>query len=255
MQPDVDRRRPGARQRCRGRPAGMRGQARHGLQAPGHGQHGDGTRHAGRVAEVVGADGQRAGRRRGAHRALPKLNARAHLRRLPLAAVAAELRAQLDAFTAAHGRAPDFIDGHQHVHALPGVRRLVIDAASALTPVAALRNTGCVPGPGFAVKRWLIAGTGGAAALRAMRRRGVAHNAALVGVYDFAEPDYRMLMRRWLRAVSAEGALLFCHPGAADAPGDPIAAARVREAAYLVSDDFAVDLREAGVALGRVWRR
>ena len=187
--------------------------------------------------------------------ALPKLIVQAHLRRLPLAAVAAELRAQLDAFAAAYGRAPDFIDGHQHVHALPGVRRLVLDAACALAPAAALRNTGRVPGPGAAVKRWLIAATGGAAALRALRRRGVAHNAALVGVYDFAEPDYRALVRRWLRAVPAEGALLFCHPGAADAPGDPIAAARVREAAYLASDDFAADLREAGVALGRVWRR
>ena len=186
--------------------------------------------------------------------ALPTLIVQAYLRRLPLAAIAAELRAQLDAFTAARGRAPDFIDGHQHVHALPGVRELVLDAACAAAPPLALRNTARVRGAGFAVKRRVIEATGGAAALRAMRRRSVPHNAVLVGVYDFADPDYRALVRRWLRAVPADGALLFSHPGAADAPGDPIAAARVREAAYLASDAFAADLRDAGVALGRVWR-
>ena len=138
--------------------------------------------------------------------------------------------------------------------ALPGVRALVLDAAFAAAPPLPLRNTARVRGAGFAVKRRIIEATGGAAALRALRRRGVPRNAVLVGVYDFADPDYRALVRRWLRAVPAEGALLFCHPGAADAPRDPIAAARVREAAYLASDAFAADLRDAGVALGRVWR-
>ena len=44
------------------------------------------------------------------------------LGRLPLDAVRAEIAAQLDAFEQHMGRAPDFVDGHQHVHALPGVR-------------------------------------------------------------------------------------------------------------------------------------
>jgi predicted glycoside hydrolase/deacetylase ChbG (UPF0249 family) len=39
----------------------------------------------------------------------------AHLGRLPLAAIGAELAAQWDAFVAATGRTPDFVDGHQHV--------------------------------------------------------------------------------------------------------------------------------------------
>ena len=186
---------------------------------------------------------------------LPKLIALAHLRRLPLAAIEAELRAQLDAFAAARGAPPDFIDGHQHVHALPGVRRLVLDAAAALGPRTAVRNTGRLPGPGNAVKRWLIAHTGGAALRRALVRRGLPHNAALLGVYDFADADYAALMRSWLAAVPPEGALLFCHPGAADAPGDAIAEARPREAAYLAGDGFAADLRAAGVVLGRVWQR
>ena len=57
-------------------------------------------------------------------------------------------------------------------------------------------------------------------------------------------------MRAWLRAVP-DGALLFCHPALGDPDaGDPIAAARQREMAYLASPDFAADLAEAGVSLG-----
>jgi hypothetical protein len=189
--------------------------------------------------------------------ALPRLIAAAHLRALPRAAVAAELAAQHDAFVDAVGRAPDFVDGHQHVHHLPGVRELLLAALPAFGDGVAVRNTGRVLGPGFGLKRRLIAGTGGRALQRALRRRGIAHNPALLGVYDFAPGGYRRRMQGWLAALPPEGALLFCHPGTGDERGvdDPIAAARVAEAAYLGGDAFVDDLRAARVTLGRVWRR
>ena len=186
--------------------------------------------------------------------ALPRLIVRAHLRRLPLAALREEIRAQVEAFVAGVGRGPDFIDGHQHVHHLPGIREQVIDAAAAITPRPPLRATGQVRGPGFAVKRLLIEATGGWSLGRALRERAWPHNTALLGVYDFAATDYGALMRRWLASVPPQGALLFCHPGDSTDPGDPIAASRRREAAYLGSDAFAHDLRAAGVSLGTVWR-
>ena len=76
------------------------------------------------------------------------------------------------------------------------------------------------------------------------------------GVYDFAEPDYRALMQRWLAALPAEGGLLFCHPGdhADGDPPDAIGVARAREIAYLGSTAFAEDLAAADVRLGRVWQ-
>ena len=185
---------------------------------------------------------------------LPRLIAAAHLRRLPLAALREELAAQLAAFTAATGRTPDYIDGHQHVHALPGVRDAVLAAAAALRPVPALRSTAKVAGPGFAVKRWLIESTGGRALGRALAARGLRHNRVLLGAYDFAQTDYRALMRHWLALTPAEGGLLFCHPGeAAEDPTDAIAAARVRELHYLAGDGFARDLAAAGVAIGPAW--
>jgi predicted glycoside hydrolase/deacetylase ChbG (UPF0249 family) len=185
---------------------------------------------------------------------LPRLIVQAHLRRLPRAALAAELAAQWAAFSTATRRGPAFVDGHQHVHHLPIVREVLLDAIARAPAGTAVRNTGRVPGPGFALKRALIAGTGGRALLRRLLALGVPHNAALLGVYDFAAADYRAWMTRWLAAVPADGALLFCHPGDADvAVDDAIAAARPREAAYLGSDRFTDDLAQAGVTLGRVW--
>jgi len=187
--------------------------------------------------------------------ALPRLIAQAHLRRLPLAAIADELQAQHAAFVRGAGCAPAFVDGHQHVHHLPGVRDGLLQwLAQARAPAPAVRATGHLPGPGFGFKRALIAGTGGRALARALDRRGLRHNASLFGVYDFKAPDYRALMRGWLAALPPSGALLFCHPARAAADdGDAIAAARARELAYLGSDAFGADLDAAGVRLAPAW--
>ncbi|HEX2215530.1 MAG TPA: ChbG/HpnK family deacetylase, partial [Xanthobacteraceae bacterium] len=61
---------------------------------------------------------------------------RALVRRLDTAALAAEIAAQFDAFTAAFGRPPAFVDGHQHVHLLPQVRTAVLTAIAARAPGA-----------------------------------------------------------------------------------------------------------------------
>lgn len=176
--------------------------------------------------------------------------AQAFLGRLP-AAVAGEFEAQLQRFIDVTGRPPAFIDGHQHVHALPGVRSFVLDAAARLG--VPLRNTGRLPGQGFAFKRRVIEACGGRALAAEMRSRGLSAAPALVGVYGFdPQADYRALMRGWLGSAP-DGALLFCHPaqGEPDA-GDVIGPARVREMAYLAGEAFAADLAEFGVTLSGV---
>lgn len=180
---------------------------------------------------------------------LPVLLLQAGVRALPLQAISKEWRAQWEAFVDSVGQVPDFIDGHQHVHHLPGVRDLIL---SQLPPGVAVRSTGCLLGPGFAFKRAVIAVTGGRRLARLLEQMGRAHNQALVGVYDFRESDYRMLMQRWLRRLPPQGALLFCHPGAGN---DSIAPARVREALYLGSSAFLDDLDNACVSLGHAWPR
>ncbi len=79
---------------------------------------------------------------------LPKLIARAHLSALPRAALRAEFDAQFDAFVAATGAPPRFVDGHQHVHHLPVVRNVVLDALARCPTQVAVRNTGLVLGSG-----------------------------------------------------------------------------------------------------------
>jgi predicted glycoside hydrolase/deacetylase ChbG (UPF0249 family) len=186
---------------------------------------------------------------------LPSCIAAAHLGCLPLAAIAEELAAQWAAFVAATGRAPDFVDGHQHVHHLPGVRKAVLEWLRRQPKPPALRSTGCVLGPGSLAKRLAIEWTGGRALARALaQQRGAAcvpSNSVLLGVYDFVVTDYRRLMRAWLANVPAAGGLIFCHPGqrSPDAAGDAIAAAREREWAYLASEAFAADLEAADVTL------
>ena len=49
-----------------------------------------------------------------------------------------EIAAQLDTFTQALGRAPAYIDGHQHVHQLPVVRTLLLEEIARRYPAAAL---------------------------------------------------------------------------------------------------------------------
>jgi predicted glycoside hydrolase/deacetylase ChbG (UPF0249 family) len=184
---------------------------------------------------------------------LGELIVKAHARLLPVQALTAEWRHQWQAFVQAFGRAPDYVDGHQHVHHLPQVREVVLSAHP-----PAVRATGHVCGPGHAFKRWVIEATGGAALQRQLQTLGLRHNTTLWGAYDFVEPDYRGLMRQWLRELPAQGALLFCHPGhtATESLGsdsDPIAPAREREWRYLRSDEFTDDLLQMGVRLGQAW--
>ncbi|MES3014007.1 MAG: ChbG/HpnK family deacetylase [Pseudomonadota bacterium] len=187
---------------------------------------------------------------------LPRLIVQAHLRLLPLSQVRNEVHAQLAAFNRAHGKPPAFIDGHQHVHHLPGLREIILDMVEHVQPIPAVRSTARVLGPGAAFKRRMIERTGGRALAAELAQRVIAHNPALLGAYDFVEPNYQALMRAWLAALPAEGGLLFCHPGTQldGDPPDPIGAARARELAYLGSVAFDADLAAADVRLGRVWQ-
>jgi predicted glycoside hydrolase/deacetylase ChbG (UPF0249 family) len=174
--------------------------------------------------------------------ALPWLVLRAHLGLLPRGALRGEFHAQLRAFGDATGAPPAYIDGHRHVHALPRVRELLLDAAEHMRPVPAVRSSARVLGPGEALRRGAIEWLGGRGLGRELVQRELAHNPALLGIHAAGTADYRALMRGWLAEVPPEGALLRCHPGAA------------YELAYLEGAAFAQDLADAGVVLGPVWR-
>jgi len=57
------------------------------------------------------------------------------------------LERQLDAFEDALGHGPDFLDSHQHLHQLPGVRQIMLQALKQRYPERAgwVRNTQYLP--------------------------------------------------------------------------------------------------------------
>ncbi|WP_298018867.1 ChbG/HpnK family deacetylase [uncultured Castellaniella sp.] len=169
----------------------------------------------------------------------------AYLRRLPQDQVRDSVARQLGLFRTLTGRSPDYVDGHQHVHQLPGVRDALLsilgaDAAAGLW----IRDTGR---PRLAGLPWrlrakarVIAGLGAAGLRRRARAAGFAQNAGFLGVYDFKGgiPAYEAWMSRWL-AQARDGDVLMCHPAWGGDPQDALAAQRQAEYAVLAGAPMA----------------
>jgi hypothetical protein len=183
---------------------------------------------------------------------LPGINAlgrRAARGDLPLDAIAREVAAQFDHFIAALGRPPAFVDGHQHAHALPGIREIVLAETARRAPRAWVRD--CVDGL-FAMLARPFAGKalGSAWHSRGMRAAAAAHglrcNDGFAGHYGFAG-DYAAIFPKFLRAPG-EMHLVMCHPGAGTRADDTIAAARIVEAAALDTLPIATLAAKHGLA-------
>src|SRR5258706_13760889 len=72
----------------------------------------------------------------------PKLLRAGLLGRLDPEIIRAELMVQLAAFADMFGRAPDFVDGHQHAQLFPGVRDAFLMAVKQAAPGAWVRQSG-----------------------------------------------------------------------------------------------------------------
>ncbi len=192
--------------------------------------------------------------------ALGQLIIRALTGRLDLGAVAAELEAQLDAFEAALGRPPDFLDGHHHVHQLAGIRKIVVQAVRRRYPSATFYVRNCSDrivatfGHGCQIGRSFVIGGLGSGFANLLRENGIATNTAFRGVRSFvAAENYGDLFAGWLRAIP-DGALIMCHPGQVDASlaaRDSVTAPREAEFAFLAGPGAATALEQAGVQVQR----
>lgn len=158
--------------------------------------------------------------------------------------IAAEIARQLDAFEDRLGRPPDFIDGHQHVHVLPGVRRAVLEAV--MRRYAAGRvylrdpadSAAAIRARGVAVGKALTIAALALGFRRAALRRGIPVNRGFSGVapFDPARDFGADLQRFLLRPGPAH--LVMCHPGFIDDELkrlDPVVATRPIEHAALAA--------------------
>ncbi len=179
------------------------------------------------------------------------------LRNVPLAEIDAEIELQIARFKAYYGALPAHIDGHHHVHQLPGIRDLVIRHAARLRipyvrscadPMARVMQRGIATGKALTI------GAFAAALERRARAAGVATNAGFSGVYDFGAPGRPIdhLFQGFLRGAG-ENALLMCHPGYVDAALaglDPVTTPREAEQRFLASDAWPEMIARAGLELG-----
>ena len=165
------------------------------------------------------------------------------LRRLDREMIHAELVAQLAAFGELFGRAPDYVDGHQHVQLFPRVRDAFIDAVKTGAPDAWVRQCGrALPlGQRLGQPKAFLLDTLSAGFRARAQRAEVAFNPGFSGAYDFTrESDFGRHMRGFLDGLP-DGGLIMCHPGFVDdtlLQLDPLTHQREREHAYLAGEAF-----------------
>ena len=177
--------------------------------------------------------------------------------RLQRAALESAIARQFDAFEQALGRAPDYIDGHQHVHQFGRVRDALIREIQRRYAAAPpwLRSTRPPPGVRDRKARG-IAWLGDRGLRTRAAAAGLALSPWLVGVYDFRAANaadravYREHVSRWID-LGPDASVLMCHPSSRAEPGDPIGAARTMEYAHLGGTEFGAALHRAHITLVR----
>lgn len=147
---------------------------------------------------------------------------RAYAGLLESAVIEREITAQLDAFERHWGKAPDFIDSHQHVNQLPGVREPLLALILQRYPKHQpwLRHTGRCARASAPVRPWafkpaLIEALGAVELHRQALGQGLRQNRSLLGVYGFDadEKGYGLMLQLWLQQAQ-DGDELMCHPAA-----------------------------------------
>src|SRR6266700_5236793 len=143
--------------------------------------------------------------------ALAKLLRAGLFRRLDVEIIHAELMVQLAAFKEMFGRAPDFVDGHQHAQLFPQVRDAFLAAVKEAAPDAWVRQGGRdAPllrrlGPPKALFLDILS----AQFRRRASRANIAFNLGFAGAYDFSQqPDFSVLMRLMVDELPENGLIM-----------------------------------------------
>jgi predicted glycoside hydrolase/deacetylase ChbG (UPF0249 family) len=176
------------------------------------------------------------------------------LRRLDVEMIYGELMVQLATFKDLFGRAPDFVDGHQHAQLFPQARDGFLRAVKQAAPGAWVRQGGRMQplAKRLATPKALVLDVLSSQFRKRAARAGLPFNPAFAGAYDFsAEPDFGALMQQFLDRLP-EGGLVMCHPGFVDETLqnlDPLTTQREAEHAFLAGEHFPPLLKANNVTL------
>ncbi|MDP0563235.1 MAG: ChbG/HpnK family deacetylase [Candidatus Endonucleobacter sp. (ex Gigantidas childressi)] len=187
---------------------------------------------------------------------LAKILIMSHLRALNYNQLFEEIHAQVNCFINTLGRAPDFIDGHQHVHHLPQIRNALLAVMKEKLPPDStwVRSVSPIVCQKKNLKNLIIEGSGAQTLRGALARMAYNTNKSFAGVYSLSPKEaFRPLMQLWLRRLS-DGGLIMCHPGQIDRNNGcsekiDHAEARQIEFDYLGSTKFTDDCKNAKVQL------
>jgi hypothetical protein len=184
----------------------------------------------------------------------PKLLRAGLLRRLDPEIIRAELMVQFTAFRELFGRAPDFVDGHQHAQLFPQARDAFLTAVKEAAPDAWVRQCGR-PQPlrqRFGTPKAMVLDLLSAQFRKRASRAGISFNPGFAGAYDFSrQSDFGALMGEFLEGLP-EGGVIMCHPGFVDdtlVSLDPLTGQREREYGFLAGEDFPLLLATNKVTL------
>jgi predicted glycoside hydrolase/deacetylase ChbG (UPF0249 family) len=178
------------------------------------------------------------------------------LRRFDPEMVQAELFAQIAAFKELFGRAPDYVDGHQHVQLFPQVRDAFIAMVKDNAPLAWVRQCGRAQPltQRLSNPKALFLDILSDTFRKRCSSAGVAYNLGFAGAYDMVRGgDFAVAMTDFLQGLPDQG-LVMCHPGFVDETLlslDDVTDQREREFGFLSGDDFARLLSTSNVTLSR----
>ena len=190
---------------------------------------------------------------RGAFLSLAVILRRALLRSLQPELLTIEILRQFEAFDAAFGRPPDFVDGHQHVHLFPQIREAFLRAIKKAAPKAWVRQCGRLSARKRLTDHKALLLDGLSRRFRGLAdKSGLRINPAFAGTYSFrSSADYTRLFENFLDGMP-EGGVIMCHPGKADAELsrlDTLTDLRELEYAFFSNDTFPRLLAAHGVSL------
>ena len=182
---------------------------------------------------------------------LSKLLAKSKLRSIKYTDVYNELKAQIDNFIDQWGDLPDFIDGHQHVHHFPIIRKVVIDLYKDFNIVEKqtyIRSTLNMDKSDF--KSLIIYRSGAKKFNKLLVDNNIKHNTSFSGIYSLenSNQDFRKVMLKAYAEIK-DGGLIMCHPAIDIDENDPISKSRVNEFKYFKSEQAIKDQDENNIKL------
>lgn len=158
---------------------------------------------------------------------------------------------QWEKFLRHFGRMPDFIDGHQHVHAFPGIRDVMIHYLRAWRWNGWVRSLASpMRFPADGIKRRILA-SASKSLPELLGFAGFSCNRHFAGFRPYhTRHCFRSTFNQWLQ-YAPDGTLIMCHPAiTGNSSKDSIRHCREQELRYLETSEWNHDCRRMNVTFG-----